>query len=125
MTKAEKIENLELQLKVALIELEEYRKKEERIVYAETTGAEYDDCRGFRETIVIRSCPAPYGAARFDYEGFRKALAQFLAKWNEAAREVRGNQFKQASAANAPRQQNNSAHSASLRLCDKNKTKVK
>ena len=125
MTKAEKIENLELQLKVALIELGEYRKKEERIVYAETTGAEYDYCRGFRETIVIRSSPAPYGAARFDYEGFQKALAQFLAKWNEAALEARENQFKQPSAANVPRQQNNSAHSAPLRLCVKNKTTTK
>ena len=28
------------------------------------------------------------------------------------------------SAANVPRQQNNSAHSASLRLCDKNETKA-
>ena len=111
MTKAEKIEMLEAQLKATRLELRQayatigdYKKKAESIVYAEMTGgAEYDDFRGFRASVVIRSCPAPYGAARFDYEGFHKSLAQFLAKWNEAALEARENQFKQASAANVPR----------------------
>lgn len=105
MTKAEKIEMLEAQLKAARLELEQayatigdYKKKEESLVYVEL-GNCICDCKGYHETLVIHSRSAPYGAGVCDYDEFHRALAQFLAKWNEAVREAGENPYKEALAA--------------------------
>ena len=109
MTKAEKIEMLEAQLKAARFELEiakdtisKFRKKEEFMVFA-VRGTSGYDVEGYYENLTIRLCPAPYSAGVLDCAGFHKAIGQFLDKWNEAVREATENQFKQASAANVPR----------------------
>ena len=109
MTKAEKIDMLEAQLKAARFELDiakdtisNYKKKVERVVFVEQGDCGFDRL-GFFANFTVRSRPAPYGAGVLDYEGLCKALVQFIAKWNEAAQEAMENQFKQQGAANVPR----------------------
>lgn len=92
MTKAERIKQLETELKLERMEhdqtrskLDEYRRKEECYVVAHQEGAVVDPAHGYSTSIVVRHCPAHYGAGNFDFRAFDGALRQFLAKWNELA----------------------------------------
>ena len=101
MTQAEKIKMLEAELKAerlehekAEAELEEYRKREETCAVVERGEAGHDG-DGYWQAFLVRSFIAPYGTGAFGFEAFRKALTQFINKWNEAAREAcMKNEFK-------------------------------
>jgi hypothetical protein len=53
-------------------------------VLVESECATYDGYR-YTERLIVHSVPAPYGAGVFSAEGFKKALGQFITKWNIAA----------------------------------------
>ena len=96
--------------------------------YAEITGAKY--LKGFMLRYVYfldKKWRKRLTVPELPYSAIDEAGAGMY-KGQQISREERhaaGVELKKQRAANAPRQQNNSAHSASLRLCVKNKTTTK
>lgn len=95
MTKAERIKQLETELKLERMEHEktrsrlmEYQKRDECYVVAQQKGAVFDNLGGYSSSVIVRVRQAPFGAGNFDIKAFDGALRQFLLKWNELAVEA-------------------------------------
>lgn len=100
MTKAEKIEMLEAQLKVARLDLEEaknkiedYEKEKAHFAFIEPREAILD-ARGFHEHFWVHYTAAPFGEGQFGIDSFAKAIDMFCKKWNAAALEAQENEYK-------------------------------